>query len=157
MSKLSKSHLWMAISAIKSNIRKIFFVKRFTMMLLYIYQIFSSLRSHLHFFVHFFFTFMEYFFCGHPISKPCSTTPLGSLQPGKKHQIVGTATLNTIRSFVEMYKIHLDCIPWSSAQRLVEGFCSFEPSSWRWSLVATRWTSPPLHGIFQRGSENSDD
>ena len=32
------------------------------------YQIFSSLRNHLHFFVHFFFTFMEYFFCGHPIS-----------------------------------------------------------------------------------------
>ena len=37
------------------------------MMLLSLYQIFSSLRSQLHFFVHFFFTFMEYFFCGHPI------------------------------------------------------------------------------------------
>ena len=37
------------------------------MTLLYMYQIFSSLRSHLHFFVHFFFTFMEYFFFGHPI------------------------------------------------------------------------------------------
>ena len=36
-------------------------------MLLYMYHIFSTLRSHLHFFVHFFFTFMEYFFCGHPI------------------------------------------------------------------------------------------
>ena len=36
-------------------------------MLLYMYQIFSSLQSHPHFFVHFFFTFMEYFFCGHPI------------------------------------------------------------------------------------------
>ena len=36
-------------------------------MLLYMYQIFSSLRSHLHFFVHFFFTIMEYFFFGHPI------------------------------------------------------------------------------------------
>ena len=31
-------------------------------MLFYMYQIFSSLRSHLHFFVHIFFTFMEYFF-----------------------------------------------------------------------------------------------
>ena len=31
-------------------------------MLLYMYQIFSSLQSHLHFFVYFFFTFMEYFF-----------------------------------------------------------------------------------------------
>ena len=36
-------------------------------MLLYMYQIYSSLQSHLHFFVLFFFTFMEYFFCGHPI------------------------------------------------------------------------------------------
>ena len=35
-------------------------------MLLYLYQIFSSLRSHLHFFVHFFFTFMEYFFLWTP-------------------------------------------------------------------------------------------
>ena len=40
------------------------------MMLLYMYQIFSFLRSHLLFFVHFFFTFMEYFFCGHPIFVP---------------------------------------------------------------------------------------
>ena len=32
------------------------------MLLFYMYQIFSSLRSHLHFFVHFFFTLMEYFF-----------------------------------------------------------------------------------------------
>ena len=39
------------------------------MMLMYMYQIFSSLQSQLHFFVHFFFTFMEYFFCGHPISR----------------------------------------------------------------------------------------
>ena len=31
-------------------------------MFLYMYQIFSSLRGHLHFFVHFFFTFMESFF-----------------------------------------------------------------------------------------------
>ena len=36
------------------------------MMLLYMYQIFSSLRSHLHFFVNFFFTFMEYFFLWTP-------------------------------------------------------------------------------------------
>ena len=31
-------------------------------------EIFSPLQSHLHFFVHFFYTFMEYFFFGHPIS-----------------------------------------------------------------------------------------
>ena len=37
------------------------------MMLLYMYQVFSSLLGHLHFFVHFFLTFMEYFFIDHPI------------------------------------------------------------------------------------------
>ena len=52
----------------KTMLEKYFFVKKFTMMLLYMYQVFSSLRSHLHFFVHFFFSFMEYFFFGHPIS-----------------------------------------------------------------------------------------
>ena len=31
------------------------------------YQDFSSLQGHLHFFVHFFFTFMEHFFIVHPI------------------------------------------------------------------------------------------
>jgi len=36
-------------------------------MFLHLYQIFSSLQGHLHFFVHFFFTFMENFFIGHPI------------------------------------------------------------------------------------------
>ena len=51
----------------KAILGKYFFGKRFTVMLLYMYQIFSSLQSHLHFFVHFFYTFMEYFFFGHPI------------------------------------------------------------------------------------------
>ena len=37
-------------------------------MLFHIYQVFSSLQNHLHFFVHFFLTFMEYFFIDHPIS-----------------------------------------------------------------------------------------
>ena len=36
-------------------------------MLLHTYQVFSSLVGDLHFFVHFFFNFMEYFFFGHPI------------------------------------------------------------------------------------------
>ena len=36
-------------------------------MLMFIYQIFSSLLGHFHFFVHFFFTFMENFFMVHPI------------------------------------------------------------------------------------------
>ena len=35
------------------------------MMLLHMYQIFSSSLDHLWFFVHFFFTFMEHFFIGH--------------------------------------------------------------------------------------------
>ena len=36
-------------------------------MLWHMYQVFSSLQGHLHFFVHFFFTFMGQFFLGHPI------------------------------------------------------------------------------------------
>ena len=36
-------------------------------MLLRMYQVFNSLQGHLHFFVHFFFTFMGQFFLGHPI------------------------------------------------------------------------------------------
>ena len=36
-------------------------------MLLYMYEIFSSLLGHLHFFVHFSLSFMEQFFFGHPI------------------------------------------------------------------------------------------
>ena len=36
-------------------------------MLFHMYQVFSSLQGHLHFFVHFFFTFMEHFFIVHPI------------------------------------------------------------------------------------------
>ena len=39
----------------------------FTKVLLHMYQIFSSLRGHLHFWVHFFFTFMVNFFFDHPI------------------------------------------------------------------------------------------
>ena len=50
-------------------LKKKFFVKMFTMMLLQMYQIFSSLRGHLHFSVHFFFTFTVYFFFNHPISR----------------------------------------------------------------------------------------
>ena len=38
-------------------------------MLLHMYQIFSSLLGHLHFFVHFSFTFVGQFFLGHPIYK----------------------------------------------------------------------------------------
>ena len=37
-------------------------------MLFHMYQVFSSLQGHLHFFGHFSFTFMEYFFFDHPIS-----------------------------------------------------------------------------------------
>ena len=36
-------------------------------MLFHMYQVFSSLQGHLHFFVHFFCTFMEHFFIVHPI------------------------------------------------------------------------------------------
>ena len=43
-----------------------FFVKRITIMMLRMYQVFSSLQGHLHFFVHFIFTFMENLFHGSP-------------------------------------------------------------------------------------------
>ena len=52
----------------KSKYEKYFFVKRNTIMLFCMYQVFSSLLGHLHFFVHFSFTFMEHLFFGHPIS-----------------------------------------------------------------------------------------
>ena len=51
----------------KSKYEKYFFVKRNTIMLFCMYQVFSSLLGHLHFFVHFSFTFMEHLFYGHPI------------------------------------------------------------------------------------------
>ena len=46
----------------KSKYEKYFFVKRNTIMLFCMYQVFSSLLGHLHFFVHFSFTFMEHLF-----------------------------------------------------------------------------------------------
>ena len=61
-------HLIGHISYINPNKKSIFFKKRNAIMLLYMCQIFSSLLGHLQFFVHFFFTFMEYFFIDHPIS-----------------------------------------------------------------------------------------
>ena len=51
----------------KAISEKYFFVKMFTMMLLHMKQIFSSLRGHLHFSLHFFFTYLENFFFNHPI------------------------------------------------------------------------------------------
>ena len=61
-------HLNGYISCINQN-KKNCFVKRNTIMLLYMYQVFSSLLGHLHFFLLFFFPFIEYFFIDHPISK----------------------------------------------------------------------------------------
>ena len=52
------------------------------MMLLFMYQVFSSLLGHLHFFVHFFFTFKEQFFFDHPV---CPL--LRWLVPGSKKEI----------------------------------------------------------------------
>ena len=60
-------HLIGHISYKNQNKKKHFFVKR-NIMLWHIYQILSSLLRHLHFFVHFFFTFVEQVFFGHPIS-----------------------------------------------------------------------------------------
>ena len=61
-------------------------------MFLHLYQIFSSLQGHLHFFVHFFFTFMEHFFIGHPI-RLTSLTEVGykikqnTIMLLRKHQV----------------------------------------------------------------------
>ena len=46
-----------------------FFVKRNTLLLLFKYKVFIFLQDHLHFFLHFFFTFMEQLFLDDPISK----------------------------------------------------------------------------------------
>ena len=60
----------MSLSAEKINkswFENCFHAKINTIMLLSLYQIFIFLLSHLHFFLHFFFTFMENLFKKHPI------------------------------------------------------------------------------------------
>ena len=52
-----------------------FFAKRNTILLLYMYQVFIFLQDHLHFFLHFFFTFMEQLFLDDPISTIGSPLP----------------------------------------------------------------------------------
>ena len=70
------------------------------MMLLCMYQIFSSLRSHLQFFVHFFFTLMEYFFVDTPyhITFPQGRASLASMTT------VVTPKRNTKRSLLSRYR-----------------------------------------------------
>ena len=48
--------------------KTVFFIKRNTILLLYMYQVFILLLRHLPFFLHFFFTFMENFFLRQPLS-----------------------------------------------------------------------------------------
>ena len=45
-----------------------FFAKRFTILLLYVCQVSINLQDHLHFFLHFVFSFMEQLFMDDPIS-----------------------------------------------------------------------------------------
>ena len=52
----------------ESKHEKSFFGKMLTVILFYMYQVFSSLIGHLHFSLHFFSTFMEQLFLNHPIS-----------------------------------------------------------------------------------------
>ena len=54
----------------KSKYEKSFFGKMIMVMLFHIYPVFSSQLGHLHFSLHFFFTFMEQLFNNHPIPKP---------------------------------------------------------------------------------------
>ena len=51
----------------KSWFENCFHAKINTILLLYLYQIDNFLQAHLHFFLHFFFTFMENLFKKHPI------------------------------------------------------------------------------------------
>ena len=60
-------HLNSHISYISQKKKYFFFVKMNTIMLLIMYQIFSSLLGHLPFSVHFFLHFYETTFLGHPI------------------------------------------------------------------------------------------
>ena len=68
MSKLSKLHLWMAISAIKSNIRKIFFCKKIYYDIVVQVPNFHLSAKSSSFFCAFFLHFYGVLFCGHPIS-----------------------------------------------------------------------------------------
>ena len=96
----------------KAILEKCFFRKRFTMMLLYMYQIFSSLRSHLHLFVRLFFAFMEYFFCGHPILLSITgsawTHPLSS-----ETQIVGLIAWLHASNFPFQNTLSISCVDYS--------------------------------------------
>ena len=55
-----------------ADFKSIVFAKRFTILLLYVCQIFSNLQDHLHFFLHFVFSFMGQLFMDDPISTPCN-------------------------------------------------------------------------------------
>ena len=59
--------IWSLSKSSKSDIQKIFSCKNNTTLLLYLYQIFMILL--VHFFLHFFFTFMENLFKKYPISE----------------------------------------------------------------------------------------
>jgi len=54
MSKFSKIDIQLAIQLYKSKYGKYFLVKRNTMMLLYMYQVISSLQGHRPYFLHFY-------------------------------------------------------------------------------------------------------
>ena len=58
-----------------NKFEKHFYAKINTTLLLYLYRISISLLGHLHFFLHFFFTFMEKIFKKHPISILHLVTP----------------------------------------------------------------------------------
>ena len=67
LSKSSKSDISKAKSARIIMIWKFFYAKINTTLLLYLYQIFLFLLSHIHFFLYFFFSFIENLFKKHPI------------------------------------------------------------------------------------------
>ena len=91
-------------------------------MLLHTYQVFSSLVGDLHFFVHFFINFMEYFFLGHPIvqvhmhdtgrRKKCAINAIEVAQLGKKEEKCQRWDRSCLRKLVTRGKKKEMCCRW---------------------------------------------
>ena len=81
-------------------------------MLLHTYQVFSSLVGDLHFLVHFFFNFMEYFFFGHPILRETRNAAdlydSNHLQSFSFYDIISTFRFVTTTSFFHFLVLFLE-------------------------------------------------
>ena len=93
------------MTAKQSMIQKLFFTKINTTLLLYLYLIFICLLGHLHFFLHFFFSFMENLFKKHPIPRHFSNDA-------------------RIRSYILFYLVQSDSLPSDFHSELPDDWCS---------------------------------